>query len=92
MVRSSGEPEAQHHKARRVRRSLPCPPRYHEPARKREHSSIETIAARGCEDIAHGLDERRIFTDIRSLGSHDGTDLSQMDVLHIYEPATPVRP
>lgn len=32
--------------------------RYPELAREREDSSIETIAVRSCEDIAHALDEQ----------------------------------
>jgi hypothetical protein len=66
--------------------------RYPELARERKDSSIETIAVRSCEDIAHGLDEQRISTEIRSLASHNGTEPNQTDVRGIYEMVTPLCP
>ncbi|MBS3695707.1 hypothetical protein [Rhodococcus qingshengii] len=61
-------------------------------AREREDSSIETIAVRSCEDIAHGFEEQRIATEIRSLASHDGTEPNETDVRRIYEILSPVCP
>ena len=66
--------------------------RYPELARERKDSSIETIAVRSCEDIAHGLDEQRISTEIRSLASYNGTEPNQTDVRGIYEMVTPLCP